>query len=245
MKHRSSVMPAQEEPAYRVTVFAAYRQIAVRRLSRRRKEKGFNSIVDSKNIRENGMKMKKIKTAVFIPILAITLSITANLRPAVIEGVHFSEEYSAGKRKLNLRGYAVLNYMLVIKAYAGALYMENGTPSSAVLGNTPKILELHYFHNISAADFRKSTAEMIRRNTTEAEFNRIRTGINTLNGLYRPVKPGDRYRAEYIPDRGTTLHLNGKPLGTVAGVDFARAFFSIWIGKNPIDKKFRDRLLGR
>lgn len=191
------------------------------------------------------MKMKKIIPAACILTFAIILSVTANLRPAVIDGVSFNEEYSAGKRKLHLRGYAVLNYMAIIKAYAGALYMENGTPSSAVLGNTPKILELHYFHTISAADFRKSTAEMIRRNTTEAEFNRIRTGINTLNGLYRPVKPGDRYRAEYIPDRGTTLYLNGKPLGTVAGVDFARVFFSIWIGKNPINKKFRERLLGR
>lgn len=39
------------------------------------------------------------------------------------------------------------------------------------------------------------------------------------------------------------LVLNGKPLGTVPGNDFASAIFSVWLGEDPIDRGFRDTLL--
>lgn len=39
------------------------------------------------------------------------------------------------------------------------------------------------------------------------------------------------------------LALNGKPLGTVQGNNFARAIFSVWLGEDPIDRGFRDTLL--
>ncbi len=191
------------------------------------------------------MKTIKFRSAIYIMTLSILLSVTPEVHSAEIDGVYFNDEYSAGGKKLSLRGYAILNYMLVIKAYAGALYMENGTPSSSVLGETPRILELYYFHKISAEDFRESTIEMIKRNTTGTEFGIISERLNRFNSFYRGVKPGDRYKAEYIPGRGTTLYLNGTPLGTIQGNDFSKAFFSIWIGRDPIDKKFRDKLLGR
>jgi hypothetical protein len=135
--------------------------------------------------------------------------------------------------------------MLVIKAYAGALYLKSDLPSHQALSETPRILELYYLHKISAEDFRTSTAEMIRKNTTSDEFNRIAGNLEIFNGFYRDVNPSDRYRAEYLPGTGLTLYLNGKPLGTVKSSEFSKAFYSIWIGKNPIDKKFRDILLGR
>ena len=61
---------------------------------------------------------------------------------------------------------------------------------------------------------------------------------------FRDVGAGDRYALTYQPDIGTTLSLNGEPLGTIAGSDFARAYFGIWLGDEPLRKKFRDRLLG-
>jgi hypothetical protein len=85
---------------------------------------------------------------------------------------------------------------------------------------------------------------MIKKNIDPAGFRRIENHIIIFNTFYRDVTPGDRYRAEYNPGDGTTLYLNGKALGTIKGDEFSKAFFSIWIGKNPIDKKFRDRLLG-
>ncbi len=178
-------------------------------------------------------------------VLAVTLAISHPLISAVIDGIPFNDRYEVNGAQLNLRGLAVLNYMLVIRAYAGALYLPPDAASSQALADRPRILELHYFHAISAEDFRESTAEMIRRNTTVREFNEMSRQVSAMNALYRSVRPGDRYRAEYDPARGTTLYLGGRALGTVEGAAFSRAFFSIWIGGNPIDRAFRDRLLGK
>jgi len=174
----------------------------------------------------------------------ITISVSS-LNSAQIGGVFFQDAYPSNSGNLNLRGYSILNYMMVIKAYAGALYLQPSINYDQALSATPRILELYYFHKISAEDFRESTMEMIKKNTDSSGFRRIENQLDTFNTFYRDVIPGDRYRAEYTPAGGTTLYLNGKALGTIKGDEFSRAFFSIWIGKNPIDKKFRDRLLGR
>jgi hypothetical protein len=47
-----------------------------------------------------------------------------------------------------------------------------------------------------------------------------------------------------LPGRGTELALNGTPLGTLVGTDFSRALFGVWPGEKPIDRSFRDTLLG-
>lgn len=184
--------------------------------------------------------MKKL-LLLFIFLLLFT---PVPLFAAQIDGIYFNDDYDVNNIKLPVRGYAIFNYMLVIKAYAGALYLPSGLSSSLALSETPRVLELYYFHEISAEDFRFSTIEMIKKNTTPEEFLKIEPTVNTFNGFYKRVKPGDRYRAEYNPQKGTTLYLNGKSLGAVKGGQFSKAFFSIWIGKKPIDKKFRDRLLG-
>ena len=70
------------------------------------------------------------------------------------------------------------------------------------------------------------------------------TLIDQLAALYRDVEPGDRYALTFAPGRGTQLLLNGAPLGSIDGDDFAAAVFAIWLGADPIDRGFRDRLLG-
>ena len=190
--------------------------------------------------------MSKIKILNIIVLLISTVIISGSiLNSEQIEGIYFNDEYSTPSAKLSLRGYSILNYMMVIRAYAGALYLENGTFSDQSLSDKPRILELYYSHKISADDFRESTIEMIKKNTDSAGFSRIKKQVDTFNGFYKDVNPGDRYRAEYIPGKGTTLYLNGKSLGTINEDEFSKAFFSIWIGNNPIDKKFKNSLLGK
>jgi hypothetical protein len=46
-----------------------------------------------------------------------------------------------------------------------------------------------------------------------------------------------------VPGRGTTVSLNGEPLVEVEGADFARAYFGIWLGDDPMDRGLRKALL--
>jgi len=134
--------------------------------------------------------------------------------------------------------------MVFIKAYAGAFYLPEGVMADQALTDVPKRLEVEYFQAISGEDFGPVTNRSIAQNVGSATFEKLRARIAYHNSLYEDVKPGDRYSLTYIPGKGTVLALNGTPKGTIEGADFAAALFSIWLGPNPIDGKFKQALLG-
>jgi hypothetical protein len=166
-------------------------------------------------------------------------------RATEVEGVRFAAEVRAGDTRLVLNNAALLRYRVFIKAYVAALYLGDGVAASEVLSDVPKRLEIEYFWAISAPDFATATNRGIGANVAPEVFDRLRPRIERLNALYENVEPGDRYALTYRPGKGTELALNGRPLGTVEGDDFAAAVFAIWLGENAIDASLRDRLLAR
>lgn len=177
-------------------------------------------------------------------MMAVSIVVAASVDASVIEGVHFEENLIHNGVGMELKGTALLNYMVFIKAYVGAIYLPADIRSWRALEDVPKQLVLEYFHPINADGFRHATRKAIQQNVDESTFRRIETRVDRLNALYRDVKPNDRYSLTYIPGYGTELALNGEGLGVIDGADFARAVFSIWIGPQPIDEEFKDTLLG-
>jgi hypothetical protein len=190
------------------------------------------------------MKTHKAIAAVLTLALFQLAGWGAHVQAAVVEGVRFSETVTSGGIDLNLRGAGLLRYMVFVKAYVAAFYLPVATPSAEALSDVPRHLEIEYFHAIAAADFAEATRSGIAKNMSMTSYERLKPAVEALNALYRDVKPGDRYSLTYLPDRGTTLSLNGTPLGTVAGADFAAGLFAIWIGQAPLDDGFKKILLG-
>ena len=182
---------------------------------------------------------------VFIFAFILAATVPALAGPAAeLEGVRFSETEKIDGTRLSLRGTALLRYMVFIKAYVGSLYLPKGVPSEDIFSPVAKRLELSYFHEIKAGDFAGATRKKIADNVSGEDLDRLEPRIDKLASLYRDVRPGDRYALTFLPGKGTELSLNGNSLGWIEGDDFARAVFSIWLGKDPIDTGFRDRLLG-
>lgn len=166
--------------------------------------------------------------------------------PAEAREPGFAGQKSIDGHILSLRGTAMLRYMVFIKAYKGAFYLQEGkTADQATAPQSARCLVLHYFQAIEAGDFAEATREMIKKNLSPDRFSALLPKIEEFNALYRDINPGDRYTAAYTPENGTRLWFNDKLLGGVKGAAFAAAFFAIWIGENPIDETFRDRMLGR
>jgi hypothetical protein len=186
-----------------------------------------------------------IKRQIIPLLLGIFLIMASPVRGAQIEGVSFDDAAVVNGKTLPLRGVGLLRYMIFIKAYVGAFYLDKDISSDQVFSDAEKQLVLHYFHAISAEDFTEATSDIIEENVSPQQFAALRPRIDALNALYRDVKPGDRYTATYVPGVGTSLALNDTVLGTVPDAEFANAFFGIWIGESPIDKRFRDQLLGK
>jgi hypothetical protein len=162
---------------------------------------------------------------------------------ASIEGVRFTERVSRDDQILRLRGTALLRYGFVFKVYAAALYLASGVPSERALEDVPRRLEIEYFRPISAEDFRRAANAVLARNVDPRTLERLRPRIERLHDLYADVEAGDRYALTYLPGRGTELAMNGEPLGTIAGADFASAYFRIWLGEEPVSESLREDLL--
>ncbi|MDX2448731.1 MAG: chalcone isomerase family protein [Desulfobacterales bacterium] len=179
--------------------------------------------------------------------LIIAMTILIFLAPAArgadIEDVHFVDTVELGDSQLSLRGTGLFRYMGLIKAYVGALYMLDGTPSENVLADTPKRLEIEYFYPIKGEDFGIASIKVMAQNVGPEEFESLKPRLEKLNALYRDVQPGDRYALNYVPGKGTELILNGNPLGLIAGADFASALYAMWLGEKPMNKSFKRQLL--
>ena len=186
----------------------------------------------------------KEKGHVWIVVLLAGLLILP--RAAGAEENVFDGQKTIDGYALTLRGTGILRYMVFIKAYEGAFYLQEGkTADQALDERAARCLVLHYFHPLKAGDFAEATTEMIKKNVSPDRFASLLPKIEKFNTFYRDITAGDRYTAAYIPESGTRLWLNNDLLGRVEGTDFASTFFAIWIGENPIDRDFRDRMRGK
>ena len=177
-------------------------------------------------------------------VLLVFLLAVSSAEGARIEGVLFDDTVQIDQTRFYLQGTALLRYMVVLKGYVGAFYLPENIDPRRALEDVPRHLVLEYFHAISAVQFAKATRVTIAENLTAEERRRLAPAIDRLADAYRDVSPKDRYALTYFPGQGTRLSLNDKTLTVIPGADFSRAVFSIWIGPHPIDRSFRDRVLG-
>ena len=182
----------------------------------------------------------KIKT-----LFSLTL-VTALLLPAT--GLHakkavFEETVELKGEPMVKVGEGTFRWMF-FRVYDGVLYLDADRPDADPLSDVAKCLELVYSVGISAEDFRESGNSILRRNVDESTWNQLQDRLAKLNAAYQSVEEGDRYGLIYVPGKGTTLARNGEFLVTVPGPDFARAYFSIWLGEDAVKESFREDLLG-
>lgn len=174
-------------------------------------------------------------SALFAP-LASAASVTER-------GERFDQVVEDNGQRYALIGSGVFRYM-IWTAYAGAYYQLEATPEPQPLSNTPRRLELAYFHDIDASDFAEATEKTLKESLTLYEFNQIQEPLERLNRRYRDVTPGDRYLLSWDGEL-LQLALNGETLLEEDSAEFASAMFGIWLGERPLSKGFRDALLGQ
>ena len=180
--------------------------------------------------------------AAYLLLFALALA-PLPARAMTVEGVRFAQEARIGDATVPLRNAALLRYLYFLKAYVAALYLPADVPAEQALSDVPKRLEINYLVAIRGEDFDKGAAPVLKRNLSADELARLQSRLDRLNAAYRDVQPGDRYALSYQPGRGTELSLNGTPLVTIEGEDFAAAYFGIWLGREPIDDGLKKALL--
>ena len=189
---------------------------------------------------------RSVYSGIRIRLLAVIVLCMVLPAGGVLADPHakFAPEAMVHGQALPLRGTGRLVWMKLVSVYDAALYLPGEVPGKDALTDVPKRLELRYHVTIERERFGGSAEPFLEKNVPKDGLARLRPRIEQLNRLYRDVKEGDRYALDYAPGMGTTLILNGEPLGTIEGADFAAAYYAIWLGNKPISDTMRDELMG-
>ena len=184
-------------------------------------------------------KLIKIPKAAF---LLFFLLVTSNAFAQQISGVWFNENYMDQGINMSLQGTG-LKSLLFFKAFAAGFYKGQGDDSD-VLGNYPKRIEVEYFVSIPGQKLNNFTIDIMKQNMSPADLEALKDKIRQMGKYFVDLKPGDRFSLTYIPSVGTKFAHNGQLVGIIKGQEFAKALFSVWIGKKPFDSHLKEQVLG-
>ena len=104
-------------------------------------------------------------------------------------------------------------------------------------------LTLQFVRDVGAGDVRKGWEEGFAKNA-KAELPALSERIAMLSAFMSDMKSGQRMTFTFKPGVGVETNVNGTVKGTIKGDDFAKAFFSIWLGPEPPNPEIKAGLLG-
>ena len=183
-----------------------------------------------------------IKSKILLPLL-ILISAFA-LSPINAEEAPSSMEYQGTMLMLNGQGTRVKFFM---KVYDTSLYLGSQSSNAEEILNSNEAMAIRMdvtstmvttdaMKDALNTGLVKSTGDNIAPITEEIEQL-----ISTFTG---DVTDSDFFEFIYMPDAGTNVLKNSTYIDTIPGIEFKKAFFGIWLSKNPIQKNLKQAMLG-
>ncbi len=160
--------------------------------------------------------------------------------------VELPDSLMAGKDELLLNG-AGFRKKLFIKVYAAGLYLKEKQtdPQKIMDADTPMAIRMHFVHSeVSSKKLVNAWNEGFV-NGTGGNIAPIKAKIDTFNAYFsQKAEKNDIYDIIYIPEQGVSVYIKGELKGTIKGLDFKKAVFSIWLGEKPADSNLKKKMLG-
>ncbi len=184
---------------------------------------------------------------------AMALALLGSAEAVRYQGQDFPDHLQLGGKTLVLSGIGE-RAGYGFHGYSAALYMTQkaGSPDEVYAVTGPKRMELRItlpMKSISAQEFIKAINKGVGRNCTEAEKAALGDRVERLNANLAQVgevKKGDIVLIDFVPERGTTLVVNGKQFGdAVPGADLYTAFLKVFLGGRVSDDRLKAGLLGQ
>ena len=153
-------------------------------------------------------------------------------------------EYQNTKLILNGHGTRIRFFM---KAYEGSLYLESNSSNAEEIINddAPMSIRMDVISSLVTPDAMKIALNEGLEKSTGNNTSPIMKEINQLNSsLKSEVGAGDFYEFIYLPNSGTHVLKNAESIDIIPGIDFKKAFFGIFLSKNPIQKSLKKAMLG-
>ena len=189
-----------------------------------------------------------LRNKFFVIILILSASFSLTLPKAeafTVADIEFNEEYLFGEVKIRLNAAAPMTFLYTKMAAVG-LYLEKNVKANQAFESIPKRMEFAFLQHVNREKMIRFMTEGMIRNIGSKDFEQLKKSTNILDHLFDDIKSGDRISVTYLPDVGTKIEYNGIQQEIIKGVEFANAFFSVYIGVNPANHRtkailFRDK----
>ena len=126
--------------------------------------------------------------------------------------------------------------------YHASLWASSAPFAPADWASQRLVLELRYLRDFQGRDIaQRSITEMHSQRALSAEQSAV--WLQTLQSLLPNVRSGETLTGVYIPDAGAQFLHQGKAVGEVRELEFARRFFGIWLAPQTSQPLLRQQLL--
>jgi hypothetical protein len=181
-----------------------------------------------------------IRTAQFVLLLALVCVTSA--RAATLAGVEMPDTVKVDGKTLVLNGIG-LREAFWVKAYVGALYLEERTSDAQTVLDSSQLKQvaIKFLRNIDRSSLASGWAEQLQKIGGKT----MEPSIAKFTSLIGDVKEGDTMSFTWRAGTGVEVSLSGEVRGSVAGDAFARTLFMLWFGPNPGDPNLKRGMLGK
>jgi hypothetical protein len=166
-----------------------------------------------------------------------------------VANVKYETAVDLAGQKLQLNGAGV-RYKFVVKVYAAGLYLTHkaNTTAEVLAAPGPKRIHIHMLRDIDGNELGKLFTKGVESNVSREEFAKSINGVLKLSEIFasrKQLNSGDSFFVDYVPGVGSTVLVNGKPVGeTIKEPEFFSAMLRIWLGDKPADDSLKEALLG-
>lgn len=176
--------------------------------------------------------------------LASALAWAPAVSAAQLAGVTVPDSVEVGGDRLVLNGLG-LREKFFVDVYVAALYLPEKERSEQEIfaADEPRRVTMHFVHDVTKEQICDAWAESLESNRPNASAS-LKKDFETLCSWMESVAEGEQMTFTYVPGEGTTVSVNGKDKGTLAGKPFADALFASWIGQHPATDKLKRGMLG-
>ncbi|MGH8126855.1 MAG: chalcone isomerase family protein [Gammaproteobacteria bacterium] len=165
--------------------------------------------------------------------------------PALAAQSAFPAKAEANGTTLVLNGQGPRLYgFFRVTVYRAALYLpkRNTTAKQILNVDAPRMIRMHYLHDVSADDVRKAWRAYLHKNCT-GHCHWPAPGVDAFLALVGAVHAGDNQTYVFVPGR-VDFSVNGVKIGHVQAAGFPALLLSTWIGAVPTTQQLKQDLLG-
>lgn len=168
-----------------------------------------------------------------------------------LDSVRLEDSARVAGKSLVLNGAGVAR-RLVFRVYAIGLYLidRKVTAEEILATDGPRRIAIAILRDISSQDFQNAVADHVSRDSPQHDKAVVHSQMAALlKAIARQpdgLREGDTLTMDWVPDTGTVVQLNGRPLvAPMPGRAFYNALLGIWLGDSPADPALKPKLLGR